>query len=86
MRKSQNGATETLLADANYLSDFVKKKEYLHGHEKGHLKARCPKLKGKRCTHSGMVCELYGQMGHTKAVCWEDPKNTDHRLEIGCLG
>ena len=44
-RKTPKYANETSLADADY---FAKNKECFHCGEKGHLKAQCPKLKGRR--------------------------------------
>ena len=73
-RKTPSNASETSLAD------FAANKECFHCGEKGHLKAQCPKLRGKRGgTPSGMVCDLCEQTGHTKDRCWEDPKNAHLR-------
>ena len=78
-RKSPSGSNETELADANYMSDFTKNKVCYNCHEKGHLRNQCPKLKDKSGTHSGLVCNLCGHMGHTKDRCWEDPMNANRR-------
>ena len=75
--KKRKTPHETLPAGADY---FAKNKEYFHCGEKGHLKAQCPKLKGRRGgTPSGPVCELCEQLGHSEAMCWEDPKNAHRR-------
>ena len=71
--KTPNDANKTSLADANY---FAKNKECFHCGKKGHLKAQYPKLKGRwGGTPSGDVCESCEQLGHSKTICWEDPKN-----------
>ena len=77
MSKKRKTHNETLLVDADY---FAKNKECFHCGNKGHLKAKCPKFKG-RCggTPSGPDCELCEQVGHTEAICWEDPKNAHRR-------
>ena len=84
-KKILNGATETLLADENYMSDFAKNKKYFHCHKKIHLKFHCPELKGKRGTPLGMVYKLCGQMGHTKNMCW-DGRSQERKPKAGKLG